>query len=164
MNSGRDKERLLADVLAGEEAAAFREALLAETLGQVRRRRRSRQAWRAALALAIVAGLSALLWRSPRPVPVGPGGESRGYEVVLSRPLPGSALVNTRPFVAGVTVASPDVQIVQTTSSRAILRDISDSELLALVAPKPAALVRSGQHRAELVFVNPEDGEELVRN
>jgi len=35
--------------------------------------------------------------------------------------------------------------------------NLQDLELLALVAGRPAALVRQGPHQAELLFVNPED-------
>ena len=34
---------------------------------------------------------------------------------------------------------------------------INDDELLALVASRPAALVRLGPHSEQLFFVNPED-------
>ena len=36
-------------------------------------------------------------------------------------------------------------------------RLINDDELLALLADKPAALIRTGPHSEELVFANPED-------
>jgi len=165
MNQPPDKERLLADVLADESADGFREALLAETLGLVRRRRRSRQAWRAATAVALVAGLGALLWRSPRPTAVAPMKGDRGYAIVLSVPLPLAALVSTQPFTADrIVTSSRNVEVVQTASSSARPGEINDSELLALVGPKPAALVRRGPHLAELVFVNPADKDELFRN
>jgi hypothetical protein len=34
---------------------------------------------------------------------------------------------------------------------------INDDELLALLADKPAILIRTGPHSEELVFANPED-------
>jgi hypothetical protein len=165
MNQPRDKERLLADVLADESAAGFREALLSETLGLVRWRRRARQVWRAASGLALVAALGVLVSRSLPPTAVAPGTDGRGYAVVVSRPLPPTALVVTQPFAADRIVASVgNAQIVQTASSRESVREIDDIELLELVAPKPAALVRLAPHSAELVFINPADEEELFRN
>jgi hypothetical protein len=165
MNQPRDKERLLADVLADESVREFREALLADTLGLVRRRRRSRQAWRAASALALVAGLGVLLWRSLAPHTVAPERHVPGYALVLSMPLPAAALVCTQPLAASLIVASrTNVEVVQTASGSATPREINDSELLALVGQKPAALVRLGPHAAELVFINQEDKDELFRN
>ena len=165
MNQRRNRERLLAEVLAEEGTSGFREVLLAETLGRVRRQRRSRQAWRAASALALIAGLGLLVWRILPPAAVAPGRDGRGYAVLLSRPLPLAAVVITQPLAADRIVASVrSAEIVQTASSGDKVREIDDGELLALLGPKPAALVRRGPHRAELVFVNPEDEEELVRN
>jgi hypothetical protein len=165
MNHPRDKERLLADVLADESADGFREALLTKTLGLVRRRRRSRQAWRAASALALVAGLGVLWWRGLAPHTVAPEKPGDGYALVLSVPLPAAALVSTQPLAASLIVASrTNAEVVQTASSSATPREINDSELLALVGQKPAALVRLGPHLAELVFVNQEDKDELFRN
>ena len=165
MNQPRDKERLLVDVLADESAGEFRQALLTETLGLVRRRRRSRQAWRAAIALALVTGLGTLLWRGLAPNPVALEKRGRGYAVVRSAPLPMAALVSTQPFAANLIVASSgNAEVVQTASSSARTGEINDSELLALMGQKPVALVRLGPHLAELVFVNQEDEEELFRD
>jgi hypothetical protein len=165
MNQPRDKDRLLTDVLAEESAAGFREALMTETLGLVRRRRRLRQAWRATAALALMVGLGALVWRSLPPAGVPPRTPSRACVLVLSRPLPPAALVITQPLASSRIVASVrNAEIVQTASSRGMVREIDDGELLALLGPKPAALVRLAPHRAELVFVNPADEEELFRN
>ena len=165
MNPPGDNERLLADVLADESGAGFRDALQSETLALVRRRRRLRQAWRATSALALVAALGVLVWRSVPPTAVAPGTGGRGYKVVVSRALPLAAVVVSQPVGAGRIVASArNAQIVQTASSGESVREIDDSELLALVAPKPAALVRLAPPSAELVFVNPADEEELFRN
>jgi hypothetical protein len=165
MNQRREKERLLADVLADEGAGGFREALLDETLGLVRHRRRARQAWRAACALALMAGLAVLFWRSPVPRAVVPGKASRAYAVVRSRPLPLAALVSTQPLAASrIVISSRNAEVVQTASMSVRLHELNDSELLALLGPKPAALVRRAPHSAELVFVNQKDEEELFRN
>ena len=163
MSRLRAKQKLLADVLSGQETASFRDALLSETLGLVRHRRRARHAWRAVAAIALVAGLGLLMWRSP--LPVARRQASRGYALVLSRPLAAAAVVSTQPLAAGQIVASRrNVEVVQTASSRPTLHEIGDSELLALAGARPAALVRLGPHLAELVFANPEDREALVRN
>ena len=38
-----------------------------------------------------------------------------------------------------------------------MFREIDDEQLLALLAGKPAALVRRGPNQVELIFLNPED-------
>jgi hypothetical protein len=86
MNQPRDREELLADVLADESAAGFREALLSETLGLVRRRRQSRRAWRAASALVLVAGLGVLWWRGAAPKALAPEQHNRDYAGVSAGP------------------------------------------------------------------------------
>jgi hypothetical protein len=169
MNRGEHRspaeQALLTDVLSAPETPPFREALLAETLGLVRRRRRARQAWRAVRAVALVAGLGLLMWRSPSSRPVGPAKVSRPYTLVLSQSLAPAALVSTQPFAPSrIVISSRSVEVVQTASSRPKLHEMSDGELLALTRPKPAALVWLGPHSAELVFANPEDREDLVRN
>jgi hypothetical protein len=70
--------------------------------------------------------------------------------------LPASAIVVTQPFPTDQLVASvATVEMIQTSSGN--FRVINDDELLALVAARPAALVRLGPHSEQLVFVNPED-------
>jgi hypothetical protein len=165
MNYGREKEQLLADVLADGNAGGFREALLTETLGLARRRRHARQAWRAVAALVLVAGLGLLLWRNPAPTALIPGKAGRAYTLVLSEPLAAAATVSTQPFAAdSIVESSKNVEVVQTAASGLRPYDLSDSELFALLGSKPVALVRRAPHRAELIFVNQEDEEELFRN
>ena len=166
MNPPGDKERLLADVLADENAAGFRDALLSETLGLVRRRRRSAagvagnvRRWRLSRHWACWCGESCRRPRLRR-------GREAGYAVVVSRPLPLAAVVVSQP-VGGRPYRR--IRPERRRSSRRPragrqCREIDDSELLALVGPKPAALVRLAPHSAELVFVNPADEEELFRN
>ncbi len=164
MNDPRHNERFLADVLGEGISADFREALLHETLRLARRGRRFRQARRAASALAVLAGLALLVWRH---VPAGPGIASlpaRPYALVRTQPLPPSAWVATRPLSPASLVVSARLGNMVVTAKAAVpVREIDDDELLAL-APKPAALVRHGPHSAELVFVNPSDRDELLRN
>ena len=66
MNRPTDHEHLLADVLAGEDGAGFREALLSETLRRARRRRHFRQARRAVPVVAGIVGLCLLVWQIGR--------------------------------------------------------------------------------------------------
>ena len=72
------------------------------------------------------------------------------------QPLPAGALVSARSFsAAGLTAPVPKVIEVTTVSGG--FRVINDDELFALLADKPAVLIRIGPHSEELVFANPED-------
>jgi hypothetical protein len=165
MNCPADKDQLLTDVLADESSGGFRAALLTETLGLARRRRRFRQVGRAASGLAIFVGLAVLVWRNlPSPV-VTPESAGKGYTIVRSQLLRPAALVNTQPLAPSRLVTSArSADTVRTAPGGGQIREIDDAELLALVGPKPVALVRQAPHSAELVFVNPADRDELLRN
>ena len=162
MNNRADQESLLAEVLAEASPPDFRAAMLAETLRRARRRRQFRQAaapppefwpwwvcWR--------------FWRrnnfpSRRSFHRRSQKKSRrqSYELVRTQPLPASALVSTRSFsAAGFAASVPKVVEVATVSGG--FRLINDDELLALLADKPAVLIRTGPQSEELVFANPED-------
>jgi hypothetical protein len=85
----------------------------------------------------------------------------QSYELVRMQPLPASAIVSTRNFSAtGFSLSVPRVIEVATTSGG--FRLINDDELLALLADRPAVLIRTGPHSEELVFANPEDQKKLL--
>lgn len=160
MNHEPDNEQLLADVFSEAAPAGFREALLGETMRLARRRRRWRQTRRTA-ALLVALGLLAVLVRQnfqPHPLPPVPVAKVKvkSYELVRTQPLSAGAIVVTRPLSANQLVASvATAEMVQTSSGN--FRMINDEELLALVASRPAALVRLGPHSEQLVFANPAD-------
>lgn len=158
MTHRTDNERLLDDMLGDASPAGFREALLGETLRLARHRRRFRQTQRAAATLAVLGVLAALVSRNlPRHPAVSPP-PVVSYEIIHTQPWPVAAIVTTQPLSADRLVASvATADIVQTTATGRGFREIDDDQLLALVAPRPAALVRLGPHSAELVFVNPAD-------
>jgi len=159
MNPDPDKERLLAEVFA-EPTPGLREAALAETLRLAGGRRLRRRLQRTGAAL-LVAALAAWLWR-PQALPPSlvrqPPVVPRNYELVPNAAFPASALVSSVPLAAEQTVGSHDgVDIVHTTASSGRFEAITDDQLLALVAPRPAALVRVGPAFEHLIFLNPED-------
>jgi hypothetical protein len=160
MNRKSDRHPLLDDVFAENVPEGFREALLGETLRRVRRRRHLRQLRRAA-ALVVACGLVVVwAWQdlAPRPLPPAPvaKGVERSYHLVRTHAFPADAVVTTRPLVAWQFVASAGpVRVIPTTADN--YRVINDDELLALIAPRPAALVRLGPHSEELIFANPGD-------
>jgi len=168
MNQRTDNQNLLAEVLAEAAPPDFRAALLAETLGRARRRRQFRQARQAVGALALLGLLAIFLDRqfSTPPAVTVPSAKKitkPSYELVRTQPLPAGAIINTASFpAAGMAATVPKVTEVATVSSG--YRVIDDHELLALLADKPAVLIRTGPHSEELVFANAEDQKKLLAN
>jgi hypothetical protein len=166
MNHRADQENLLAEVLAEASPADFRAAMLAETLRLARRRRQFRQARQAAGVLAVISLLAVLVAQQfSKPAAIAPTTAKkvapRSYELVRTRPLPAGALIRTMKFSDAQPAASvPKVIVVATTGGG--FRLINDNELLALLADKPAVLIRTGPNSEELVFANPEDQKGLL--
>ncbi len=161
MNHEADNGPLLNDVLAEAVPPDFRGAMLEQTLGLVRRRRRRRQIRSGAGILVVLGLLGFLVWQKnlpPRtsvPVTVAKMVE-RNYTLVQTQPLHAGELVTTQPFAPGQFIASvATVEIVQT--GGADYRVINDNQLLALLTSHPALLVRTGLHSQRLIFANPED-------
>jgi hypothetical protein len=158
MNRPTDHERLLADALAEDSPAGFRDALLGETLRHVGRRRHWRQTRRGLAGLAMLALLGMLVRLIMPPAsPVLPIAAT-GCEIIHTQPLPANALVTTQPFAADRLFASvATVNVIHTPTAAGDYLEIGDDELLAFVAPRPVALVGCGPQCKQLIFVNPED-------
>ena len=161
MNNHADQESLLAEVLAEASPADFRAAMLAETLRLARRRRQFRQIRQAAGVLA-VAGLLAIFaaqqFSTPptTSTPLAKKIVQQSYQVVRTQALPASAIISTMKFAsAGLTASVP--KVIEVTTISGGFRLINDDELLALLADKPAVLIRTGPHSEELIFANAED-------
>jgi hypothetical protein len=160
MNHEPDNGLLLNDVLAEAAPPDFRKELLDQTLCLARRRCRWRQTRRMAALLVALGLLSVLVWKNFPQHPVAPmpvaKAKVKSYQLVRTQPLPAGAIVATHPLSADRLVASAaTIEMLQTTVGN--FRVINDDELLALVASRPAALVRVGPHSEELVFVDPAD-------
>ena len=160
MNHEPDNGLLLHDVLAEAAPPDFRRELLDQTLCLARHRRHWRQARRAAAVLAALGLLSALVWQNfpQHPVTLMPVAKAKvkSCQLVRTQPLPVGTIVATRPLSADRLVASAEtIEMVQTTVGN--FHVINDDELLALITPRPAALVRVGPDSEELVFINPAD-------
>ena len=153
MKRPSDRERLLAEVLAEAEPPDFRAGILAGTLRLARRRRHTRRAWRVSALLATVGALGFFAWHvSPSLTP------RASHEVVVTRPLAASAQIRTRSFEsAGIINSFSSVVMVQTRLDNGAVRRISDQELLALAAPRPAALIRLGPQTQKLIFTDASD-------
>ena len=157
-----DHQRLLADALADEAPEGFREALLGETLCYARKRRRWRQARRGVAGLVALSLLAVLLRQvvphHPAAPPVAVAVAAGSCEIVHTQPLPAGAIVTTQPFSPdGLMASAATVVIVETAVAPIRWREISDDELLSLVAPRPVLLVGCGPLCKQLIFVNPED-------
>jgi hypothetical protein len=156
MTRQTDNERLLADVMADESDTAFHEALLGKTLRLARRRRRFRQTRRAGMAFAVLIGLAVLVWQCFPPPVVSPASNRGKYAIIRTVPLPATSIVTTRSLPADRLIASvTTANTIETLPDARLFREISDDELLAMIAPKVAALVRLGPHKAELVVLEP---------
>jgi len=166
MNEQTDNQDLLAEVLAEASPADFREAMLAETLRLARRRRQFRRV-RPAAGVSVLVSLLVILAAqhlSKPPVvslPFAIKIEQPSYVQVHTQPLPASALVSTRSFSA-TELSAPVPRVIQVATTNGEIRLINDDELLALLADKPAVLIRTGPHSEELVFANPEDQKKLL--
>ncbi len=57
---------------------------------------------------------------------------------------------------ASVGRASPEFTVVVVATASGEFRILYDDELLALLADKPASLIRTGPNSEELVFANPQ--------
>jgi hypothetical protein len=159
MDTDPSKNRLLDDVLADAAPPAFRADLLRLTLEHVQsrnhRRRRNRGLLAAACALLVLALAARFLSPPNAPKP----GLARSL-VVHSQPLDAWMLVTTQSGVAGLARPSaPAIARIRTSATQRMFDVIGDDQLFALLGGRPAALVRRGPARAELVFLNPADQE-----
>ena len=165
MSRATDQRRLLADVLAEAEPTGFREALLGETLRLAGSRRRTRRLRQTTAALVILGLLGTLVWQFMLPGHGRFTPTAASYANVRTESLPPGAIVRTQPFAPDRIVMSvASVDVVRTTPSSGGFRRLNDDELLALVAPRPAALVRVGPNSSKLIFLNPEDQKDLPLN
>ena len=165
MNESSEHESLLADVLAADSEPGFREALLGQTLKLVRRKRRFRTIRRGTSTIAVFAGLLLLVWRFVPSPPISPQPSAKPYALIRTQPLPPGAIVQTSPLrFPNLVTSSHDVQIIATSSTAHNFRELDDDQLLELAAPSPVILVRHGPDTAELVFVDPEARETILRD
>ncbi len=162
MNQRPEKKELLADVFNETSAADFRDALLGETLRRVRNRRRWQQTRRAVGLLLTLGLLTIFFWqRGAKPTAViavrsTPKSVRLSYQLVRTEALPASAVVTTRTLArAQIITSTAGGDIVLTT--RGNFRVINDEQLLALVAHRPAALIRVDANSERLVFADPAD-------
>ncbi|HXP59522.1 MAG TPA: hypothetical protein VN829_03470 [Dongiaceae bacterium] len=157
MNTDPAKNQLLDEVLADAASPAFRADLLRLTLERVQSRKQQRRRNRGLLAAACVLLVLATAARFLSP----PNAPKRGHDnplVVHSRPLEAQMLVTTRPRGPGLVRSSASaIAWVRTSPAKRTFDVIGDDQLFALLGGRPAALIRRGPARAELVLLDPAD-------
>jgi len=153
------KDELLSDVLAEAAPPSLRAGTLDRLLVEAQRRRRQRQRTRVLLAAACMVFVIGLTMKfvpgkhQPIVVRIDP-------LLVHSRPLVLDMVVTTQAgLVPMMRPSSSSVVLVAPIPAEKLFELISDDQLLALLAGRPAALVHHGASTAELVFLNPADAD-----
>ncbi len=153
----RESQSLLEAVLAESLAADFQDQSLTATLNAVRHHRRMRQWRRGGAVVALLLALpSAVWWLRMSATPTQPA-TAPSVTMVASQPLPASMVVETRPdTVAIVTSTRAGFTVVATDPVRGAVPELTDDELLQLVAGRAAALVReNGEVRLVIADARP---------
>jgi hypothetical protein len=135
------KDKQLLSVMFSD-ADQFREQLLHQTLGHVRRKRRIRQCGQALLTVAVAA---AAFWLSvPR-------------RAAVDSPTVGGLVqvVHTRPFALERIVTTRNDSVTIITSDKSSVALLEDDQLLDVVPGVTKLLVWHAPHEAELVIVGP---------
>jgi hypothetical protein len=150
VNDKNENYDLLADVLAEAEPSGFRQALLGETLRQVRRRRRLRRSrpFVTVVALGVIVALIVSHFRRPR-APV------LGYELVATQSFSPERIVTTQSFDRERLIASvASVPTLHTPLGGSGIQLLDDRQLLAVAGEaNGAVLIRVGPHEQRLIFV-----------
>lgn len=148
-----------------DDAAAFQQSTLAQTIVLARQRRHRRFAIRALTVAALFAGVAMLL-RPPTPAPAPKPlaiAEGRAVRIIRSTPLPAGQFVRTNPAlfsrttsvpgeVAVVTSQLETIARIETTTSAPMLDYLNDQQLLAAFPGQHPALIAPGTAEARLVF------------
>ena len=158
------KERLLTFVLEDQNYTTFRKALLENALGSLRRRKWEQRRNRfLALAACFVALAGALLFKVAWP-PFGTSGKT-GLQIVRSTPLGQESVITTAGFMAalapgrevGPVVVHAPVVWIRTAPSISEVEVLTDEQLLATFAGHPVGLIKTGEGRKQLWFLEPAD-------
>jgi hypothetical protein len=157
----RPTKQLLDDLLDDSASPEFRTALMDKTLRSARQRKRVRH-FKLALGVVALAGIFTFMFQEMRE-PVSSPNRIRQPILTAARvpSLNPVRVPGTKPnlFKNNTVLGSsdPTLTVVQTSESDRP-KEINDKELLALAGDEPVALVHQGPHQAELIFLNPNDG------
>ena len=151
---------LLDDVLTEAVSPEFRNELLERTLHQVRRRKRVRRLNQGLLTVALSFGVLLAVWKAYFPSSHPTRSELPALDVVTSRPVAPSMIVETGiGAVSLISSSDAHLAVVHSQFGEGLFQEIDDQQLLALLAGRPVALVREAPGRAELLFLDPEDAQ-----
>jgi hypothetical protein len=156
MNRTPETDHLLRDVLSEGTPPGYMEALLAGTLRLARRRRIYRRARNVSAGLALITACAFFGWKNLPKELLEAMPTKDSFVMVRTQPMDAGAIICTRPRDAGRIISSVSGAVIVRTS-REISRVINDRELIALVLPRPAVLIRTGADAEQLEFVNAED-------
>ena len=160
------KNELLHDILQEAAPKDFRAALLAETLGQVRRRKGQRHRNRMIVSVLAVIAVAITFWSATLPqTPTPPlvvNVSTPDPLIIRLQAMADTMVVATDPqSVESIPTSFDTVALVRTVPGKKLFKTIGDDELLTLLAGRPVILIRSAPGQAELHFGNPEDSREL---
>jgi hypothetical protein len=163
MNDKLQAGQLLNDLLRDGEPPGFREALFEQTLEWAHRRKARRRMRRTAgtlISVCALIGLLLLLRFEPAVPPEAVVGSRPMPLIIHSRPLSPEMIVRTDlSSVERVNSSAHALTIIRSADARQLVQFITDDELLALLGPAPAVLVRVGPRESALVFAEPADEE-----
>jgi hypothetical protein len=161
MKRNAELDTLVGELFAGERTGLTGESALECLIlgGRMRRRARKRNGFLVATAVPVilVAGVL-MLARLPESMPTGP--TEAGVETLRTLPLASGQLIVTGGAVAATVNSDIGSVLVVRSEPSAAVEFVSDRQLLALTAGRPAILVRPGTRDARLVFAEPLDHEE----
>jgi hypothetical protein len=151
MKPNEEKDRLLDDILGGEDAG-WRDGALAQVRRIAQRRRLVRRMRHGSVVLFVVATFAIALRFHDKPSPEGKFPESAGLIAIHSAPLAGSMVTHSmQDGFAVVRTSEMEAQRVRTEFSSSVPNRIDDDELLRL-AGNSAVLVRHAPGQAELLL------------
>ncbi len=137
---------LLDDLFEGESTTGAREALREAMLRGVRRRRRRQRLQNIAAAVAVLALAVTGVWWAASERHAAPEVSGLAQPIGAAEVRPTVVTVKSQPGSVEVVVSDPvSVNMVRTGDLPARWREISDDELLALLAGQGAVLVRSDE-------------------
>jgi restriction endonuclease Mrr len=160
----RPSKKLLEDLLEDSVSLEFRAALMNKTLQSARQRKYARRLSLTLSALAL-AGIFAFTIREKRQPKTALNQIQQPISsVAVASSLNPVQVVSTKLHslknVAVSDSSDSTLTVVQTSESDRP-KEISDKELLVLVADKSVALIHQGLHQSELIFLNPKEENEL---
>jgi hypothetical protein len=155
MKNETEPNRLMDDILEEIAPPAFRADLLDRIVKRAQRRSRARRRNQRLFATALVMIIGLFVWKTHTSRNENQDSTSTALNVVNSRPLSPSMVVESFPGSVDVIHSfSGMAALAETGPSGHDFRELSDDELLALMPDTPSVLIRRSPHEAELLIVD----------